>query len=89
MLFLVTLTIFSRSINPTCSLNAVEISPHFESHGYLISRETFEEVWNHLDIFMSCNDGWDYSVRLFRVVYATFSFFDMVDNLPARYDSAL
>jgi len=57
-----------RSINPTCSLNAVEISPHFESHGYLISRETFEEVWNHLDIFMSCNDGWDYSVRLFRVV---------------------
>lgn len=57
-----------RSINPTCSLNAVEISPHFESHGYLISRETFEEVWNHLDIFMSCNDGWDYSVRLFRVL---------------------
>ncbi|KAK4524791.1 hypothetical protein GAYE_SCF06G2694 [Galdieria yellowstonensis] len=57
-----------NGINPTCSLNAVEIVSHFDSLGYLISRETFEEIWKHLDIFMSCNDGWDHSVRLLQVL---------------------
>ncbi|EME31129.1 alpha-1,6-mannosyl-glycoprotein beta-1,2-N-acetylglucosaminyltransferase [Galdieria sulphuraria] len=57
-----------RSIHSECSFNDVELTPTFESCGYLISRDTFEAIWNNVDIFVKFEDGWDWSVRLLRVL---------------------
>lgn len=51
-----------------CSLESALITTAFESYGYVISRYTFSQVEKNFDLFLSCEDGWDWSVRLLRKV---------------------